>query len=335
MNADEAFEKTTEEMLNKLWEMNPDFATEVGLHEPYDYLLPVGTSERYLKNLQLLDETLKRMGATLKRQELNNQHRIEWEIIEDAYEQWRFAFYEQRFHELNPDAFCELGGIIFLMFTRNYASLEKRVAAIAARLEKTPKYLEEFRSRFRNTKPVRLWTETAIETAQSMGGLFQFVLFAAKGQVSDKVYERLSKASENLQPALAHHMEWLQGLLPNTKDDWSLGKDKFEKLLRLRKLEMTSDEILQLGVRYLNDLKDERKRLAQQIAPEKSVEEVLRMMENKAPKTFEEALEFTRRTMEEAKAFVQEKNIATVYSEDQLLVEEIPHFLNLSYRLLP
>ncbi|MGA9388195.1 MAG: DUF885 domain-containing protein, partial [Candidatus Bathyarchaeia archaeon] len=259
-------------------------------------------------------------------EELSHQHEIDWEVIEKAYEQWKFALYEQRIHELNPDAFAELGGLIFIMFTRNYAPLEKRIEAIAARIEKIPRYLEEFRGRFENQQPVRLWTEMAVEAAHSIGGLFQLVLQAAKGNVSDSVYERLNKAWRNLQPALSKHLEWLQGLLLKTCDMWALGKEKFEKLLELRDLGMSSDEVYRLGVRYLRELKAERKRLARQMGSDKP-EEVLKSIERKAPKTFEEALEFTRRTMEEARNFVQEKNLATVYSEDVLLVEETPAYL--------
>ena len=327
VNVDEMFEKIGQEMMNRFFENNPDYATQVGLHEPYDYLLPKGSADRYVKDLELMRETLERLSNTVKREQLNGQHRIDLEAIELGYEQGKFAFYEQRMHELNPDAFSDLGGVLFIMFTRNYAPLEKRVDAMAARIEKIPKYLEEFRTRFDKSQPVKLWTEIAIETAQNMGGLFQFVLFATKGQVSEKAHERLGKVVENLQPALKIHMEWLQDLLSKTKEEWALGREKFEKLLKLRGLGMTSDEILSLGLKYLEEMKVERERLARQIAPGKSLEEVKKMIESKSPKTFEEALEYTRKTMEEAKNFIQTKNLATVYPEDVLTVEETPAFL--------
>jgi len=327
MNADETFEKLTQEMMNRFFENNPDFASEFGLHEPYDYLWPTGSAKLLVENLHLLEETITSLNSAVKRDELSAQHRIDWEVLVNALEQWKFAFYERRTHELDPDAFSMLGGLIFIMFTRDYAPLEKRADAIAARMEKMPKYLQEFRSRFENKHPVRLWTEIAIETAQNMGGLFQFILHTTKGKVSDNVYVRLTLAWEKLQPALKAHMEWLQALLPKTQEKWALGKEKFEKLLQLRQLSMSSDKIYQLGVKYLNELKAKREQLARQIAPGKSVEEVLKKIESKAPKTFEEAIEFTRKTMEEARKFVKEKNIATVNDEDVLLVEETPAFM--------
>jgi uncharacterized protein (DUF885 family) len=327
MSADEMFEKFTRDFLEKFLEENPDFATYLGLHEPYDYMLPKGSTERLLGNLKLMEEGLTRLRENVNPAELSDHHKIDWEVLEKTYERWKFDLHERRMHELNPDVSEDLGGLIFIMFTRDYAPLEKRVDAIAARIEQMPRYFEEFRSRFERSRPVRLWTQLAIEKTQNLMGLFMFILQMVKGKVSDKTYERLLKAVENLHPAFKVHMEWLYSLLDKTRGEWAIGGEKFERLLQLREIGMTSEEILQLGIKYLTELKAERERIARQIAPGKSVEEVLAMIESKAPKTFEEALEYTRRTMEEARRFVQEKGIATVYPEDVLLVEETPAFM--------
>jgi uncharacterized protein (DUF885 family) len=327
LSADQRFDEVTKEMIDKFLECNPDYATELGLHDPYDYVLPDGSTARLLKNLELEEQWLNRLKETVKRRELNDEHKLDWEVMERVHEFSRFSFYEHRLHELNPDAFDILGGLVFLMLTRDYAPLEKRMDAIASRLERAPKYLEEFRSRFDKSNPVKLWTEVALESAQSIGGLFQFLLQIAKGQISDKAYGRLSRAVEGLMPELEKHLKWLNSLLPRTTENWALGKEKYEKLIRLRDLGMTSEQILRLGEDYLRKLKAERKRLAQQIAPGKTVEYVIKKIESDAPKTFEEALKFTEKTMEEAKEFVQKKGIATVYPEDKLYVRETPAFI--------
>ena len=257
-------------MLNKFLEKNPDSATFLGLHEPYDYLLPNGSSELLVENLRLLENWVKKLKETIKYENLSYDHKIDLEVIEKTYQRWKFNFYEVKMHELDPDAFEGFGGLIFIMFTRNYAPLEKRTDAIAARIEKVPKFLEEFRSRFTKAKPVKLWTEVALEKIQNMSGLFQFVLYATKGKVSEKVYEKLRKAIESLQPVLKTHTEWLRDLLPKSKEDHALGREKFEKLLQLRELGMNSEEIYQLGLKYLDELKTEREQLAHRIAPGKS-----------------------------------------------------------------
>jgi uncharacterized protein (DUF885 family) len=123
------------------------------------------------------------------------------------------------------------------------------------------------------------------------------------------------------------HMKWLEGLRSRTLDEWALGREKFEKLLELRGLGMDSDQILQHGYKYLKEMKEERKRIANQISPSKNVKDVVKEIEKNAPKTFEEALQATRQAMEDAKQFIIQNNIAKVYEEDKLVVEETPAFL--------
>ncbi|MFP3985283.1 MAG: DUF885 domain-containing protein [Candidatus Bathyarchaeia archaeon] len=327
MNADQKFEELKKEMFDKFFEKNPHFASYLGLHDPYDYLLPKGDTAHILENLKMLGNYVKRVKETIDYSDLNDDNKTDWQVLEKALEMSKFEIYEQRMHELNPNAFDEIGGVFFAMITRDYAPLDKRIDAIIARLEKVPQYLKEFRSRFENSKPIKLWTEIAIESAQQMPGLFQFIAGSTEDKIPEELHARLVKAISNLMQPFQEHMQWLQNLKPKTSENWALGKEKFEKLIQLRGLGMTSEEIYQLGLKYLKELKEERARIATQIVPGKSVEEVMKMIEKNAPKTFEEALEATRKTMGEAKQYIIKNNIATVYPEDKLSVEETPAFI--------
>jgi uncharacterized protein (DUF885 family) len=77
----------------------------------------------------------------------------------------------------------------------------------------------------------------------------------------------------------------------------------------------------------LKKLKEERAKLAEEIAPGRSVEEVLQLIEENSPKSFDEALRATQEQMEAARKFVIEKKLATVYEDDKLLVKETPAFM--------
>jgi uncharacterized protein (DUF885 family) len=327
LSADQRFEELRKEVLDKFLEENPTFASFLGLHDPYDYLLPKGGTEQILKNHKLLVEYVNRMKTTIDYDSLNDVNKIDWEVLKDAAEASKFQVYEQRSHELDPDASGLIGSAFFGMITRDYAPLEKRIDAVISRLEKAPKYLQEFRSRFETTKPVKLWTEIAIESANQMPGLFHFIVAMAKDKVPEHLHQRLVKAVESFTQPFQEHVEWLQSLKAKTTEKWALGKEKFEKLLQLRGLGMTSNEILELGFRYLKELKEERAKLSAQIAPDKSVKDVIKTIEEDAPKTFDEALKATSEAMEEAKKFTIENNLATVYEEDKLTVVETPAFL--------
>lgn len=327
MSVDERFEKLNWEMFERLLKKNPNFATFFGLHEPYDWLLPDGSARNIFDTLELAKEWLEKLKEKFDFDALNDDHKIDWMVLKHAYERSKFEVYEHRTFETNPDAFDEIGSVLFIMLTRDYAPIEKRVDAIVARLEKLPSYLEQFRTRFEKSKPVKLWTEVAIESCQRIPALLQFILNATKGMTSEDLHNQLAKAVMNLQEPIKQHIEWLQALLPRTKTEWALGKEKFDKLLKTRGLGMTADKIYKLGVKYLQELKQKRAKLAEQIGPGKSIQEVMELIEAKAPESFEEALKATKEAMEESREFIIENNIATVYPDDKLHVKQTPAFM--------
>lgn len=327
MGADKDFEKLFKEAFDKFLKKNPGMATQIGLHDPYDKLLPDGSRDGVFENLKLLKEWRDKMRETIDFGSLNDDHKMDWKAIEHAYDLWKFSIDEHRLFETNPDAFYQIGGVIFIMVTRDYASLEKRIEGIVSRLKKLPKYLEQFRTRFEKSQPVKLWTEIAIESCQRIPSLFQFIAVATKGKISDELHGRFEKTIGNLSQPIREHLEWLKNLLPKAKLEWALGKEKFDRLLEIRKLGMIADEIYELGVKYLKEMKEERHRLAKEFSPEKTVEEVMSDIEKDAPATFEEALKATQEQMEKARRFVIENDLATVDEEGRLLVKETPSFI--------
>jgi len=327
LNDDEKFEKLNMEMFQEFMSKNPHYATFFGLHDPYDWMMPDGSSKNVFESLEIAKGWIDRTKKAVKFNELNNDHKIDVKVLEHSYELTSFSVNEHRTWETNPDAFDEMGGVFFVMLTRDYAPIEKRVEAIVARLEKLPVYMREFRTRFEKSKPVKLWTEIALESCQQIPGLFQFIVMATKGAISEELHNRLAKAVTTLQQPIKEHLEWLQALLPKTKTEWALGKEKFDRLLKIRGLGMTSEEILKLGVKYLQELKEERTRLAKQIAPGKGIKEAMELIEAKTPKTFEEALKATKEAMEKAREFIIQNDLATVYPDDMLHVVETPGFM--------
>jgi uncharacterized protein (DUF885 family) len=263
----------------------------------------------------------------VKYEKLSADHKIDWKILEQMYKKSKFQVCEQRAWEMNPDAFDDVGGIFFIMLTRDYAPMEKRVEAIVARMEKLPKFLTEFRTRFDKSKPAKLWTEIAIESCQQIPGLFQFLVASTKGIISNELHNRLVKTVASLQQPIKKQLQWLQTLLARATGEWALGRQRFSKWLKLRGFDITADEIQKLGVRYLRQLKQERDRLAQQIAPGKSVKEAMEVIQAKSPETFEEALKATKEAMQKSREFLISNDLATVHPEDKLHVEETPAFM--------
>jgi len=327
LGANEDFERINGEMFQKLLELNPDFATHLGLHDPYDDLLPDGSTANVEQNLKLIEEWVQRLKKEVRREELRSENRIDWDVLGMTLEIGRFYFRDFRVHERDPETLDGLGGLLFVMFVKDYAPFERRVDSIASRMEKIPKYLEEFRTRFERSAPVKLWTEIALETCGSIPGFFKTVLESSRGRVSKDVQKRLEDAYGELEKSLVVHENWLRELLPKAEEDWALGREKFEKLLRLRDLGLSADEIHGLGVKFLAELKEKRSKIAGKIAPRKSVEEASKIVESDCPKTFREALDFVRAEVKRARQFIIEKDLATVGEAEVLRVERTPDFM--------
>jgi uncharacterized protein (DUF885 family) len=327
MSADKQFEKLKNEMYERFYQILPEIASMLGLHDPFDHQLSKGDLTPDFEIEKNLEEAVSRMKETIDFNALNEENKIDWEILESLLEVWKFKLHEQRQNILNPDAFELIGASFFLMISKEYAPLEKRMKAIISRLRKIPRYLKEFRTRFEKSKPVKLWTEIALESSQQIPGLFQFITMLAKGQISDDLQADLEEAVAALNEPLKEYLAWLQQLQSNTIEKWALGKTRYEKLIQLRRLGMTSEEILQFGIKSLKELKEERSKTAAQIDPSKSVEEVMATIEKDTPKTFDEALLATRTAMEEAKQFILDNDLATIYEEDILKIEETPAYM--------
>ncbi|MCJ2532572.1 MAG: DUF885 domain-containing protein [Candidatus Thermoplasmatota archaeon] len=322
----EALEQLHERMLKEFLRINPDVGTAVGLHDPYDRLLPHGGRKRLDDTLTLLEgwnASARRQAAS---QELSGEDNLHLDLLSMSTDIMRFATDEYPLWKMYPDCLESIGGLLFLMASRAYALPEARARDVTCRLRLIPDHLKQFRTRFDPGEPVRLWTGAAIESCDNFPGLLNFV----KETFKDCSHEHrdLADAALALEPSTAEHMEWLKQLLDRSSEDFSMGRDRFAKLLKIRKIEMSVDDILALGRDQLEKLKQERAKLADRIAPGKGVDEAIRISHNTAPKTFERALEETRKEMESAKEFIIKNDIASIDPEAELRVVETPVFLS-------
>ena len=327
MSSDANFEALKDEMFERFYDLLPEVASMLGLHDPFDHLLSKGDLSRDFEIEKLLEEAVKRMKSTVDFETLNDANKIDWQILERTSDIWKFNLHELKINTLNPDAFDLIGMTLFLMISRDYAPLEERMKAVISRMKEIPRFLKEFHTRFANSKPVKLWTEIAIESAQGIPGLFQFITILGKGQISDELQASLEETVTILDEPLKEHMAWLKQLLSNTTEEWAMGREKFERLIQYRGLGLTTDEILQYGIQALKDLKDERRKTATQIDENKSIEEIIATIEKDVPETFEDVLAATRIAVQEAKQFILDHDLATVYEEDELYVQETPPFM--------
>ena len=116
-------------------------------------------------------------------------------------------------------------------------------------------------------------------------------------------------------------------VLPQATADWKAGPEQFEEIVRLRELEATGDEILAVGEQMLADSIAARNAVCAEIDPTLDPFEVADLVKDDHAATFVESLDEYRTTMDAARHFVIEHDLATVVPDDHLSVIETPSFI--------
>jgi len=325
MDENKKLDKLSKKFFDAVIERSPVFATYLGLHK-FDKLMPDESKKTYLEFITIYKKFLKEFEK-IKADKLNFDGKINLELAIHNLKLFLFDIQEIRYWEQNPDIVSSIGDAIFPLFVRDFAPFEKRIDNIIARLEKSNKIIEQTKTRI--SKPVRLWTEIAIESCERIPSFFDEVLRTAKEKsISKNKLLRLEKAIKKANGAVEEYKEYLQNkILPKSAERFYIGEEKFRRLIGLRKLGMTPEEINKLGEKYLMECKKQLQEIANKIKAGATVEEARKIVDMNRPKTFNEILSAYRDSIIKAKKFVIENKIATMPKSEELLVIETPIYM--------
>src|SRR5437667_99219 len=243
---------------------NPIFATYIGIHDR-DHLLPKGTYEAEIEECERVKEFLRTLEA-IDRKTLSPSKRVDWGVLRNAFRLWIFQSEGIGIWKSKPTASDAVGDSLFPLFMRSFAPLAKRLGSITGRLERSPAYIEETKGRIRT--PVRMWSEIALEATERLPGFLHVIEATGKENLTGPERARLEEAVAKTEEALRRHARWIkEDVIPRSKDTIGIGAAKFRKLVRLRELGLTVDEIYAIGKEYLRESKRTLARLANEIKP--------------------------------------------------------------------
>jgi uncharacterized protein (DUF885 family) len=238
-----------------------------------------------------------------------------------------FDLDEVRRWERRPSAAADLGDAVFLLFARGSAPLAQRIERIADRLEAAPAYIEASRTRAAG-HPVGIWQETDLRNAKDMPGLFAEVRAAADGLLGASELARLDAAIAGANSALESWAGYLRDGLTGATQDWALGREHYDELVRLRGFgDLDADAILAIGEEQLRLNHDGRRAAARELDPDADEPSVIERLKADHPATFEEALEGYRDAMHRSRAYLIEHDIVTVPDDEVIEVIPTPEYL--------
>ena len=195
-------------------------------------------------------------------------------------------------------------------------------------MEAAPAALTQVRDRL-GDDPVALWLELELEAVASLPGFFDLILDAAAGAYRDDTrFRRLERAADGAKTALEGYGAWIREQLPRAGTEFALGREQLDELIGLRAFDgLTADEILDIGWQQLDLNHVARRDAAAEIDPTASEQEVLAGVKGDHPATFDEALAEYQDVMARAKAFVEERGLATIPEDAPLDVLATPDYL--------
>lgn len=340
VNQDQEFETYKENFLNKLWELNPGWASYVGLHE-YDSVLVLLTAENRnnsVKAYKILQEELKSINV----EGLSINNKTDYYLIQNQLAS--SIWYSEAFksHEWNPSNYGIAGSVSSLLNAR-HANLEIRLRAISAKIKNAPAYYKEAKNNI--TVPTLEHTNLAI--LQSQGGLYSFgqnlLDSIDASSLSENEKELFIERIDSAKASINNYVSFLETKkteLENTNSakSFRIGKEQFAKKFELdinsnysatdvyNKALKRKDELHQqmiaisdtLWDKYINSEKPANKlEMVKELITEISKKHVSR----------EEFIPEIKRQIPELVKFVDEKGLLTQNPDKPLVIRETPLYM--------
>ncbi|MDH3198959.1 MAG: DUF885 domain-containing protein, partial [Candidatus Krumholzibacteria bacterium] len=132
---DDSFVALANGCTDKLLELDPEWATQLGEHR-YDGRLTDRSRKAIARRVAFNRETLSALRA-IPRDQLGAANRIDHAILESNLERMIFLDETIREWEWNP-LYYNMGGAIYNLLARDFAPLEARLHNVRARLREVP-----------------------------------------------------------------------------------------------------------------------------------------------------------------------------------------------------
>ena len=322
-----SFDELNERNLGRFLSLNPDCATIFGKHDPYDRHMPDGGFGRIEGSLDLLATWRRDAETVASREDLSNDQRVSLDVLRYTEASYRFAVEDYPLWKMRPEALENPGAAFLMMLVREYAPMPDRLEAMAHRIGEIPRYLDEFRGRFRGQGPVRIWTECALDSCKGFGATLETVLRLAEKETSGATRSLMVKNVALAKEEVGLHERWLSEIMDDAVEDFAMGEEKYAKMLRIRGVKLTPKELLGMAEESLAEFRSQRRQVAGRLAESGTLEDARRAVESSGPADMEEVLKRTEDAVERAKEFIMANDMMTIPQDSKVHVMRTPDFL--------
>ncbi len=322
-----AFARFVDDYFDAQFAFSPAEGTSAGVHK-YDALFSDRSRAAFEKRAAELKAFGERLAA-IDRATLSFDEQIDASALEADVRGSLFHLETLREWESNPMGYTAApGGAVDVLVKRDFAPAAERLRAVVARLEKVPALYEAAKQNVKN--PPKEFTDLAIRMASGSVGYFEKTLpgWAKQAAGADAaLLASFDAADKKVVEATKAYAAWLKAdLKPRSKGKYAIGAEHFATLLKLEEMvEAPLDELLARGEANLQKDYDAFVATAKLVDPKKTPAQVMKALSDEHPAEGD-LIASVRRTVEDARRFLVDKNIVTVPSEVRPRIEETPPF---------
>ncbi len=318
----EDFGKLTEDFVYGSLALSPVSATQAGYHTHNGVALDegiddfsaagIGQQRTFLTGIQS-------RVAALDPKTLDKEQSADLEVIKNNLGLALLELDSIQSYKHNPTVYVELAGnALFECYMLNYGPPEKRFGDITKRLQKLPALFEQAKTNL--TDAPEVWNRVAQEENAGNIDLIDKTLRAAAPAAQKADY---GKAADQALLALRDFNKFLKDTLSKKTSDWRLGKEKyarkFEYVLTTGK---TPEELLSEAEAELKNTREEMAKLAAPKTVKQALDEIAK--QHATPDTY---MAEAKKTLDQATAFVRDKQLLTLPARSNLQVTETPEFM--------
>ncbi len=318
MSASSEFEALEREVIDHLFILQPAYAVALGLHD-YDGRQPdlgpaatdlwIAGADRLLARVKAVDPPT-----------LSPSRQIDRLLLQLLLESPLFDLREARELERSPISYVGMFSLTSYL-AREYAPPAPRVQAMERILLEAPKILATGRRRLAGPLP-----KPFVDLALQMGGglpthFAEAEAFAARAGLGP----RIASARATAEPALAEFLAWLRSEeLPRATGQFALGPERYQRLLFVREgIEAPAREIRDAG---LADLRRNQARLEELARTARQTPAQLFDALGADHPAADQILATARAYVDETRAFVTDKDLASLPEPASCRVEETPAY---------
>ncbi len=320
-----AYDKLVDDYFDGYFRFHPTAGTAAGFHQ-YDTMLEDYSQKSREAEIAFLNEQRQRFGG-LDPDRLDEERRADLQLVLNNINAQLLELEAIRSWQRNPDTYSSSPThSIFILMSRNFASPEQRLQDVIEREQKMPANFAAAKSNLKDVP--KIYTEIALQQVPGIIGFFQNdVPMAFKSVTDAKLLADFKASNDKVIVELQRYQDFLKNdLLPISNGDFRIGAESYRKKLEYEQMvDIPLNRLLQIGYDDLHQNQAELKRVAAQIDPNKTPEQVLEQLGQDHPQP-DQLLQSFRDTFNGLVEFIQQKHIITLPSQVRPIVEETPPF---------